>query len=233
MGTQSHSYATVNNTPYAAANAYAYYDAEGGFIPFFDGVQANITYSVEQLYPNGTMLIQLNASEAEGNEVPITQSLNNYTDSIGNPKIFPAVPLSDLLSNTLFFENVTCTFSKNTTVTVPAGTFDTVEYTSTNASGTRSFFWFDKNTGLVIEMAGQGSAFELISSNIAAPASEPTGVSTSIPFEEVFVVTLGGGALMFVGAWVYFNRKNRRRATIPPPKKMGGKSKVRSEAYFA
>jgi hypothetical protein len=226
------SFAGSGATPYAKVGSYAYYDAEGGFIPFFDGVQANVTYSIEQLFPNGSMLIQLNASEAQGNEVPVTQSLYNYTDTIEDPKIFPAVPLSALSSGTLFFENATCIFSKNTSVTVPAGTFDTIEFTTTNASGAKSFFWFDKNTGLVIEMAGQGSAFELVSSNIASPLSQPSGVSTSIPFEEVFVATLGGGVLLFVGAWIYLNRKNRRKAPVPPPRKAGGKNRIYRGFYF-
>ena len=205
----------VTQTPYASPGSFATYDALGGFIPFFDGVNGTVSYLVTAVFPNQTMGITLSANISQGNEVPTSYVTYNFTDSATAPKIFPAVPLTYFSQNGFTFQNATCSFTKNTTTTVPAGTFDTLEYTGVNASGYKSYYWFDRNSGLVIQMAGNGAVFELLDSNVAIPTGQPTGLSVSFPYILVFVVGWIFAAAMFLGLRRYYAVKSKTVARKP------------------
>ena len=199
--------------PYASKGSYATYDALGGFIPFFDGVNGTVSYLVTAAFPNQTMAIMLSANISQGSEVPTSYVTYNFTDNIESPKIFPAVPPSYFSEKSFTFENSTCTFAKNSTATVPAGTFDTFEYQGVNATGAKSYFWFDRNTGLVIQMAGNGGVFELLDSNVAIPTSQPTSLSESLPYILVFVVGWIFAAAVFLGLRRYYSVKSKQTAS--------------------
>ena len=202
----------ASQTPYASQGSYATYDALGGFIPFFDGVNGTVSYMVTSVFPNLTMGVMLSANISQGNEVPTSDVTYNFTDNVGAPKIFPAVPLSDFSQKTFTFQNATCTFDKNSTTTVPAGTFDTFEYTGVNATGSKSYYWFDRNSGLIVQMAGNGAVFELLNSNVAIPTDQPNGLSVSLPYVLVFVLGWIFAAAMFLGLRRYYLVKSRKSA---------------------
>lgn len=195
---------------YAKAGSYAYYDTIGGFIPFFDGVSGNISYRVTNVFNNGSMAVTLSANMTQGNEVPESQVVYNFTESISAPKIFPAVPVSDFSKSSFAFENTTCTLVKNGTATVPAGKFDTLEYSGVNGTSYKVLYWFDRNTGLVIQMAGSGAAMELVSSNIATPIAQPQGLSVTLPYILVFVVTWVVAAAAYLGLKRYYDSKSKK-----------------------
>lgn len=208
-----------SGTPYASEGSYATYGALGGFIPFFDGVNGTVSYLVTNLFPNQTMGITLSANISQGNELPVSYVTYNFTDSIGSPKIFPAVPTSDFALPSFAFQNSTCTFVKNGTTTVPAGTFNTLEFSSVNATGLKSYYWFDRNSGLVVQMAGNGAVFELLSSNIALPVSIPSGLSESLPYLAVFVAGWIFAAVVFLAVRRYYLVKSRLSAKQSAPTK--------------
>ncbi len=193
---------------YARTGATALYQVLGGMIPFFDGVNGTISYTVTNVFQNGSMAVTLSGNVSEGNEVPVSNFTNTIIDNVQIPRIFPAIdPLALGRVGGLQFENVTCNFVKNGSTTVPAGTFNTMEYSGQNQNGTTTYYWFDPTTGLVIEMAASGGVFQLQSSNIVQPNSVPTGLASSLPFLETFGLAFGLGALIFVGMWVYYNRR--------------------------
>ncbi|MHB8567972.1 MAG: hypothetical protein ACYC7D_14545 [Nitrososphaerales archaeon] len=197
---------------YAKVGAFALYQVLGGMIPFFDGVNGTISYTVVNIFSNGSMAVSLNGNVSEGNEVPTANVTYNFNDNIRVPGIFPAIDPSILTQSQFKYENITCSFAKNTSTTVPAGTYNTMEYTGPDANGTTTYFWFDPTTGLVIEMAAGGGVFQLQSSNIATPSSSPSGFATSVPFLETFGLAFGVGTLLFVGLWAYYNRKASKNA---------------------
>lgn len=199
-------------TPYASQGAYATYDALGGFIPFFDGVNGTVAYRVTNVFPNQTMGVMLLANISQGNEVPTSYVSYNFTDNVVSPKIFPAVPLSDFSGKTFAFQNSTCTFDKNSTTTVPAGTFNTYEYTGVNSTGSKSYYWFDRSSGLIVQMAGNGAVFELLDSNVAIPSGQPNGLSVSLPYILVFVIGWIFAAAMFLGLRRYYLIKSKKSA---------------------
>ncbi len=199
--------AADTTVPFAVQGAYATFVAEGGFIPFFSGVNGTISYVVTSVYTNGTMHVTVSTNMSQGEEVPETFQVFNYTDSISHPKVFPAIPTSQLASAQVLFENVTCSYVKSANISVPAGSFSTVEYSGKDANGSQYYFWFDRSTGLAIQMAGGAGAYQLQASNVATPMSIPSGLSTSFPFITVFGTVWVIAAIVFVGLWKYYNRK--------------------------
>jgi hypothetical protein len=219
-----------SSTPrYAVAGANAMYQVLGGMIPFFDGVNGTIEYTVSSVFSNGSMAFSISGNVSQGNEVPVSNFSYGYVDSYVLPKIFPAINPSMLTQSSFHFENVSCTFSRNDSVTVPAGSFNTMEYTGPNVNGTTTYYWFDPTTGLVIQMAAGGGVFQLQSSNIATPYSTPTGLATSLPFLEVFGGAFGLGAVIFVGLWIFYNKRGKKNGSVSTkPNTMKGQ-KVASE----
>lgn len=211
-----------SSTPkYAVVGANALYQVLGGMIPFFDGVNGTIQYTVSSIFPNGSMAFVISGNVSQGNEVPVSNFSYGYVDNYGLPRIFPAINPSMLTQLSFHFENVSCSFARNDSVTVPAGTFNTMEYTGPNQNGTMTYYWFDPNTGLVVQMAAGGGVFQLQSSNIATPTSSPGGLATSLPFLEVFGGAFGLGAIIFIGMWMYYNRRSAKKNGIVPTKSSG------------
>lgn len=216
-----HSNAQSSTPKYAVVGANALYQVLGGMIPFFDGVNGTIEYAVSSVFPNGSMVVVISGNVSQGNEAPVSNFSYGYFDSYRLPKIFPAINPSMLAEASFHYENVTCTFARNDSVTVPAGTFSTMEFTGPNENGTSTYYWFDPNSGLVIQMAAGGGVFQLQSSNIATPTSTPSGLATSLPFLEVFGGAFGLGAIIFVGMWMYYNRRSGKKNGIVPTKSTG------------
>lgn len=185
---------------YAVTGAFASYTAEGGFIPYFSGVEGNITYTVASVFGNGSMGLHIFENITAGTDLnPFIVTLN-VTDSIGNPRTFPAVPLSNLSSGQIRFQNVSAAFQQNNTASVPAGTFQTMEFTGTGANDTEVHFWFDRATGLMIEENAGTSVVELDSTNVAVPSGPPGGFNGEIAYELVFILAfaIGGGAFLYM-----------------------------------
>ena len=225
--------ASASSAVFAVQGAYATYAAEGGFIPFFSGVNGTVSYLITAVYPNGTMHVSVSANMSQGNEVPETFQVFNYTDSISSPKVFPVLPAGLLGSRQIRFQNVTCNYVKSTNITVPAGSFATIEYLGKDANGSQDYFWFDQVTGLAVQMAGGAGAFQLQGSNVATPTSIPSGLSTSFPFLTTFGLVWVVAALVFVGLWKYYNRKRPSDLRNPRPgpadeakRKITGKSEA-------
>jgi hypothetical protein len=186
--------------PYAVTGAFASYTAEGGFIPYFSGVEGNITYTVAAVFGNGTMGLRVFENITAGTDLNPFIVTRNLTDSVDAPRTFPAVPLSNLSSGRIRFQDVSASFLQNNTVSVPAGTFLTMEFTGVDANGTAVRFWFDGATGLMIEENAGTSVVELDSSNIATPTGPPAGFNGELAYELVFVVAFaaGGGAFLYM-----------------------------------
>lgn len=207
-------YGYAPNTPYAKVGAYALYSGDGGFAAFMSGVSANISYFVSNVYPNNTMRVYVNASLTLGTEVPNGSTIvtKNVTDSVYSPTLFPAVPPENLTSGQMTFENVTCSFVKNAMHTVPAGTFNATEYQGKDSNGTIVYFWFDRSTGLSLEMDQSSSYFQLIVSNIAAPLGIQTPFQSELPFIVIFVAGWAGAGLLFYLLIRHYSRKAKRSA---------------------
>ena len=193
------SYGYAADPPYAKVGAYALFSGDGGFVAFLSGVSANISYFVSDVYPNSTMRVYVNASLTLGTEVPNGSTIvtKNVTDPIYSPSLFPAIPPENLTSGQMTFENVTCTFVKNAMHTVPAGTFNATEYQGKDSNGTTVYFWFDRPTGLSLEMDQASSYFQLVVSNIAAPLGTQTPFQSELPFILVFVAGWACAGLLF------------------------------------
>ena len=198
--------------PYAHQGAFAAYTAEGGFIPYFSGVIGNITYTVNGVYPNGSMLLHVFENITAGQDLPQTINTFNRTDRVSDPILFPAVLLSNLSTGRIFFQNVSSTFLANNTASVPAGLFNTMEFSGKGPNDTTYNFWFDRSTGLVVEESAGASAVELDSSNIAVPIGPPSGLNGEIPYEFVFVFAFAiGGGLYFWIRHHYGSAANKKR----------------------
>lgn len=201
---------------YASAGAFASYTAEGGFIPYFAGVQGNITYSVESVFSNGTMAIRVFVNITAGAELNPKVGYFNFTDSVGSPRTFPAVPPSALATNRIEFQNVSATFLKNQTLSVPAGTFNTMEFQGIGANNTATNFWFDPGTGLMIQEGSGTSAIELDSSNIAVPMGPPAGFGGEVPYELTFVIAFAVGGVLFLYIRYHYTRQAAKKAKSKP-----------------
>lgn len=186
--------------PFAREGAFASYTTEGGFIPYFSGVSGNITYTVVGVYPNGSMLLRIFENITAGTDLPPILTTLNATDRIQNPRVFPSVPLANLTSGRVFFQNVSASYLQNATVSVPAGQFNTMEFTGQGANDTTTHFWFEAATGLVVEENAGTSAVELDSSNIATPIAPSDLYATEVPYLLVFVsaFAIGGGSFLWL-----------------------------------
>lgn len=205
-------YSFAANPPFAKVGAYALYSGNGGFVAFLGGASANISYYVYDVYPNGTMNVFVNASLSLGTEVTngSTTVAKNVTDSITSPEIMPAVSPAALTGGTLVFQNVTCTFVQNAQLTVPAGNFNATEYQGKNANGTTIHYWFDRATGLSLEMVQPASYFQLVQSNIAIPTSIQTPIQSELPFLVVFIVGWVGAGLFFYAVIHHYTKKSKK-----------------------
>jgi hypothetical protein len=201
----------AQTTPsYAKSGAYAFYDVQGGAVAFFNGVQGNISYTVTDVFTNGSMSVRMGVNISEGDQVAPSAQIFNYTDSIGNPKFFPVVPLGELGSTTITFENTTMSYVKNTRQTVGAGTFETLEYQGTS-NGTTVSFYFDNNTGLaIIELSGDGSVISLESTNVATPISVPDPTTTDLPYILIFVIIFALAGVSYFEISRYYAKQARR-----------------------
>lgn len=216
------SYGYAADPPYAKVGAYALYSGDGGFVAFLSGVSANISYFVSDIYPNSTMRVFVNASLTLGTEVPNGSTIvtRNVTDSIYSPTLFPAMPPENLTSGQITFENITCSFVKNAMHTVPAGTFNATEYQGKDPNGTTVYFWFDRPTGLSIEMDQASSYFQLVTSNIAAPLGTQTPLQSELPFILIFVAGWAGAGLLFYLLIRHYSRKAKRSALVENERKL-------------
>ncbi len=210
----SYSRADSQEPVYAHQGAYIWYVVLGASIAFFDGVAGNITYTVTNVFANNSMRVQVLANISEGSEVPESYQILNYTDNIFEPKIFPAVPLSNLSNNSnVFFQNVTCHFVKYQSVTLDPGRFNTSEYQGVDKNGTQYTYYFDRNTGVAVQMSSTaGAAIQLEGSNIVIPDAPPNSISQSLPFYEDFAAAFSVSALIFGAVWWYYRGKNRKLA---------------------
>jgi hypothetical protein len=198
---------------YAKQGAYVYYNVLGGSIAFMDGVNGSLIYTVTGVFPNYTMRVQVLANVSEGDEAPTSYQVLNYTDSIFEPTIFPAVPLANLSTNSkIVFENVTCSFVKYENVPLDSGQFNTSEYEGVDKNGTAYTFYFDRSTGVAVQMYSAGSAIQLEASNIVIPYAPANSVSQVLPYYEDFAAAFAFSALVFGGAYWYYRAKNKKLA---------------------
>lgn len=201
------------NPSYGVVGSFASYTAEGGFIPYFSGVEGNITYTVAAIFGNGSMGLRIFENITAGTDLnPFVVTLN-VTDSLANPRTFPAVPLSNLTSGHIRFQNVSAAFAQNNTASVPAGTFLTMEFNGVDANGTAIHFWFDRATGLMVEENAGTSVVELDSSNIATPTGPPGGFNGELAYELVFVIAFGLGGSAFLYMRYHYTKSAQARKT--------------------
>lgn len=201
----------ASTPPYARVGAYALYSGDGGFVAFLSGVSANISYYVTSVYPNNTMVVFVNASISLGTEVSngTTTRQENVTEPVYSPKILPAIPAQDLAASEITFESIQCKFVKNSMLTVPAGRFNATEYQGQGVNGT-TYFWFDRATGLALEMVQSTSYFQLIDSNIATPLNVQAPIQSEIPFILIFITGWVGAGLLFYFLIRYYSRRAKR-----------------------
>jgi len=190
---------------YAVAGAFVSYTAIGGFIPFFGGVSGQATYTVTQIFTNGSMLVMLNETISQGevgSQSNVTSS-KYFLDDAYSPSIFPALPSSMLGQYQLTVQGVVCNLTGKASITVPAGTFETYEYIGRDANGTIQYYWFDSTSGVVVEMSSGISAMQMTNSNIAFPASQPAGQSFELPYVAVVLL-----AWIFMGGLFLWIRRH-------------------------
>ena len=196
---------------YASVGAFANYTGSGGFIAFLSGVSGNLTYYVNSVYSNGTMLVNIKGNLSLGTEVgiPTSQVSENLTDSVFNPRILPAIPPQNLTAEKIIFQNITCSFEKNSAISVPAGTFNATEFQGTGANGSVLDFWFDRSSGLAVQMAGSGAEFQLLNSNIAVPIGFESNNSIGTQIIVVFIGGWVGAGLLFYSVRRYYLKKSK------------------------
>ena len=206
--------AEAQQPAYAVQGAYVYYNVQGGSIAFMSGVNGSLIYKVIGVFPNNTMSLQVLANMTQGDEVPTSYQVLNYTDNILEPTIFPAVPVANLTANSrLVFENVTCSFVKYQSVPLTPGQFNTSEYQGVDKNGTTYTFFFDRTTGVAVQMyTNQGVALQLQSSNVVAADGPVNSGSQVLPYYEDFAAAFGFAALVFGGAYWYYHGKSKKVA---------------------
>jgi hypothetical protein len=205
-------YGSTSYPSYAKVGAYAFYSGDGGFIAFLSGVSGNISYTLTDVYTNSSMNLLVNANLSLGTEVTnnVSTVTENLTDSIFAPKIMPAVPPQDLTGSKITFQNIVCTFvANNAQFSVAAGTFNATEYQA-QVNGTELTFWFDRPSGLAIEMLESGSYFQLVDSNIAMPLAVQTSFQSYLPYILVFVTGWAAAGLLFYGVRRHYIKKCER-----------------------
>jgi hypothetical protein len=182
---------------YARTGAVATYSAFGGFVAFFGGVYGNVSFTVLHVYQNRSMGIRVLANLSQSGEAPPQTFDMNYTDNVESPRQFPAVPPANLTRPQFVFEDTPLTFKANQSVSIPAGTFETVEFVGKSPDGNISYFWFDRASGLAVQVERGGGVLQLLSSNIAVPVTESTQ-GTFLPSIEVILVLWAAAALFFL-----------------------------------
>lgn len=207
--------ALASPPPYATEGAFASYTAEGGFIPYFSGVEGNITYTVAHVFPNNSMSLRIFENITAGTDLNPFITLLNVTDSVSHPKIFPAVPVANLTTMHIEFQNVSATFLGNSTASVPAGSFRAMEFQGRGANDTTVSFWFDGATGLMVEENSGTSAVELESSNIATPSGPAGFLDSVLPYELVFVAAFVIGGSVFLYMRHHYTRQAAKKAAQP------------------
>lgn len=181
---------------YARAGASATFSAFGGFVPFFGGVYGNVSFTVTNVFQNGTMDIRVRGNVSQSGEGPPVVLNEVYADSISSPRQFPAVPPGNLTRSRITFESQALTLIGTELVSVPAGSFNTTRFTGSSSNGTVSYFWFDKVSGLVVQVERGGGVLQLLSSNIATPVrSGSSEGSLLILFLSLGALWVGGAAL--------------------------------------
>jgi hypothetical protein len=207
------SHATTESPVYAKPGAYVFYNVQGGDVAFMAGVNGSLIYKVTALFPNNTMKLQVLANMTEGDEAPTSYQVLNYTDSVTDPKIFPAVPVSILgTESSLVFENVTCNFVKYQNVSLDQGQYSTLDYKGEDKNGTVYNFYFDRSTGIAVQMySSSGAAIQLAGSNVVEPFAPPiSAISQALPYYEDFAAVFLLSGLIFGGAYLYYRSKNKK-----------------------
>lgn len=207
--TQGENYLFAQSPPYASAGAFVSYTSLGGFVPFFGGVYGDVRYTVVQVFSNNTMQVLLNENISQGElgQESNTTFSRYYLDNVNSPNVFPAVPLSELGQPQLTIQGILCNLSERGRVDVPAGTFQTYEYVGKDSNGTITHYWFDTNTGVVVEMSSGVSAMQLTNSNIAFPSSTQNS-NSSIPYIEVVLLTWAAMTLLFLAIRRHYTSKS-------------------------
>ncbi|MHB1908716.1 MAG: hypothetical protein ACYCQJ_07565 [Nitrososphaerales archaeon] len=213
------SYAQAEQPVYAKPGSFVYYVIQGAFIAFFDGVTGNISYTVKSVFPNGSMALQVSANVSSGTEVPESYQLLNYTDSVNEPRTFPAVPVANLSDSSIFFQNITANFVRDQNISLDPGEFNTAMYQGVDKNGTSYQFWFDRSTGIAVQMASNnGAAMQLESSNVVTPFAASSPTSIDVPFYEAFGVAAVVSAFAFGGLYWYYKSKNKKLLPKQSPK---------------
>lgn len=141
-------------------------------------------------------------------------SMTSLTGTFGNPSLFPAVNAEDL--SILNQGNVPsdmqgATVTKDVSISVPAGTFNTDEITSNGASK-----WVDTSSGLVIQQSGSflgasmpslmSSSMQLAKTNIPTNSSPIGG---SMIYLIIIPIVAAGGAFFVI-------KKRKGKAKMQP-----------------
>ncbi|MEM0117736.1 MAG: hypothetical protein QXV32_04760 [Conexivisphaerales archaeon] len=186
--------------PYAEAGAFISYTSLGGFIPYFGGVSGDATYTITQVFTNGTMIVLLNETVSQGELGSITNVSTSkyYFDNAYSPSVFPALPVSALGESQVSVQGIRCNLTGQVNITVPAGTFHTYEYIGRDSNGTVTYYWFDQSSGVVVEMSSGVSAMQMVNSNIAFPISTPTPSQSELPYVIVVLASWGAMGALFL-----------------------------------
>jgi hypothetical protein len=225
-GNFPHGYST-SLPPYASVGAYANYTGAGGNIAFLSGVSGNISYYVSRILSNGSMDLTVLGNLSLGTElgIPTTNVSLSLTDQIYSPKYFPAIPPEDLVSRQIDFQNISCSYKTGGRISVPAGTFNGVEYQGIGANGSVLDFWFDNATGLALQMSGSAAELQLATSNIAQPLVVQSPSNVELPIIAVFLVGWALAGLLFYVVRRHYLRKSQSEGLLTPAKGSGQKSK--------
>jgi hypothetical protein len=183
---------------YARSGATATYSEFGGFVAFFGGVYGNVSFTVIHTYQNGSMSIRVQANLSQSGEAPPETFERNFTDSIESPHQFPAIPPGNLTRPQLVFEDMTLTFKDNQSISVPGGTFETAAFVGKSSDGNLSYFWFDRTSGLAVQVERGGGVLQLLSSNIAVATRVQSPTDSFLPSIEAIAVLWIGAAALFL-----------------------------------
>jgi len=191
--------AATGVTPaYAQVGASATYSEFGGFVAFFGGVYGNVSFTVTSVFPNGTMGVRVQANVSQSGEAPPETLDRNFTDSVESPSQFPAVPPENLTRPSFTFEDTALTYVSDQVISVPGGSFKTTSFSGRSSDGNFSYFWFDRGTGLVVQVEKGGAVLQLQSSNIAAPVpAQPNEWSLLSLILPVAALWAAAGAFFF------------------------------------
>lgn len=220
--------AQSNLPPYAQPGAFVSYTSIGGFIPFFGGVSGDATYTITQVLANGSMQVILNETISQGGlgSSTNTSTLKYYFDDAFSPSFFPAVPPSLLGSSRLTVQGIECNLTGRFSITVPAGTFSTYEYTGKDVGGNLVYFWLDSQSGVVVEMSSGVSAMQMTDSNVAFPSSVSGPAQSELPYVVVVLISWGAMGLLFLYIRRHFSSK-KEVWTKGSPRRIAGLDRPR------